>query len=83
MAGRKSASIVKIPVTVWNGDWVIKGDYWPNGAGLSIAIDEGEMRVHVEGAVDILYFERASGVNSVELEWGRGWHVALGVNPNA
>jgi hypothetical protein len=64
----------KVAVFVMKGDVLVeRGEFWPNGAGLSIAIEDGEMRDQVEGAIRFLVADAAAISANLEC----GWEVAL------
>lgn len=74
-ANRKTSKATeKVAVLVMKGDVLVeRGEFWPNGAGLSIAIDDADLRAQVEGAVRFLMADAAAISANLEC----GWEVAL------
>jgi hypothetical protein len=64
----------RLTVLVLKGDNLVeRGEFWTNGAGLSIAIEDEALWAQVNAAVIFLY--DVPGAISAELECG--WTVAL------
>ena len=64
----------KVAVFVMKGDVLVeRGEFWPNGAGLSIAIEDESLWSQVNGAVHFLMADAAAISANLEC----GWEVAL------
>jgi hypothetical protein len=64
----------KVAVFVMKGDVLVeRGEFWANGAGLSIAIEDADLRAQVEGAVRFLHADAAAISANLEC----GWEVQL------
>jgi hypothetical protein len=66
----KKKAIVKVAVFVMKGDVLVeRGEFWPNGAGLSIGIEDEGLRAEVESGVRFLLDEPAAFAANLECGW--------------
>lgn len=64
----------KVDVFVMKGDVLVeRGEFWPNGAGLSIGIEDECLWNQVNAGVQFLYAEPSAISATLEC----GWEVAL------